>query len=83
MEDEVTPTPPTPKAKNRAKDHDPHLAHLVRAEIGRATGHRYADLELACGKMSRTALADLRRLITNLKSARDAEKRKRRQGRFW
>lgn len=59
------------------------LARHARAEVARATGHRYAQLELACEDLSREAQQDLIRLIRNLKEEATREKQKRRRGQFW
>jgi len=59
------------------------LTHVARGELARATGHAYPDLERACENLSTIALQDLIRLIRNLKSEAQTEKRKRQRGQFW
>jgi hypothetical protein len=59
------------------------LKQTVRAEVARATGHRYPALEKAVEEMDQETLRDLLRLIQNLKSEVSREKRLRRTGQFW
>lgn len=60
------------------------LKRTVRAELARATGHRYAALELAVENMEDVeVLRDLLRLIQNLKAETQREKRLRQTGQFW
>ena len=62
---------------------DPMLSRSVRAEVARATGHRYLALETACETMDTETLRDLLRLIQNLKQKATTERSKRRRGQFW
>lgn len=59
------------------------LKRTVRAEVARATGHRYPHLEKATEEMDDETLRDLKRLIDNLKAEAQHEKRLRRTGQFW
>lgn len=44
------------------------LIRAVRADVARATGHRYSNLEMATENMDYETLRDLQRLIQNLKT---------------
>jgi len=58
-------------------DEKPHqLIRAVRAEIARATGHRYLHLEKATEDMDYETLRDLQRLIQNLKTETQRAKRR-------
>ena len=59
------------------------LIRAVRADVARATGHRYPNLEMATENMDYETLRDLQRLISNLKQEAAREKRLRRTGQFW
>lgn len=59
------------------------LTRQARAEVARSTGHRYLALDNAIEALPVEAQRDLIRLIRNLKSTADSEKRKRRRGQFW
>jgi hypothetical protein len=59
------------------------LKQTVRAEVARATGHRYSSLERAVENMEQDVVRDLLRLIQNLKAETQREKRLRQTGQFW
>ena len=65
------------------RKNDPRIVRICRGDVARATGHRYRALELALDDLDTEALMDLRRLIDNLKTDAQREKRKRRRGQFW
>ena len=62
---------------------NPQLTRQARAEVARATGHRYPELDKAVAEMTTGVQQDLIRLIRNLQSEARTEKQKRRRGQFW